>query len=98
MPGIVFGRAPLDETLVILRSLAKDKKNGLFEDADGEALLSRESYANSDIDILLSISYKIPVLVFRECSNGGGFALTFRFGLEHFATRKYMLRHIILIN
>ena len=67
MPGVVFGRAPLDETLVILRSLAKDKKNGLFEDADGEALLSRESYANSEIDILLSISYKIPVLVFREC-------------------------------
>lgn len=82
---VVLGQGPQAETEGILQSLTEDEELGRLDPIlNRHATLARQSYANSDIDVLLSIAYEIPVMVFGECSNGAGFAMSFHYGLEHF--------------
>lgn len=86
---VVLGHTPCAETLDILESLAEDEILERLDPAvNRNATLARKSYANTEIDCLISTAYKIPVMIFGDCSNGGGFAMNFNYGMHHYATCK----------
>lgn len=83
----VLGHMPEKSTARILLSLQADKASGKFQHPD--AKLSFSSRANQNIDALLVHHFKVAVLHFAKCSNGGGLCITFWKGIEHFARSKY---------
>lgn len=90
---IVLGYSPDHETEALFKSLQRDKKKGLFGNA--EARLSRSSFANSDADIIISKLYKIPIMIFAACNNGGGVTMIMSHGLEHFSTCKCVFYFVL---
>ena len=93
---VVLDKEPQEETPGILDSLLDDQELGRLDpELNRNATLSRKSYANSDIDVLISIAYNIPVMVFGECSNGAGLALAFHYGLQYYDKCKFSHRCII---
>jgi hypothetical protein len=70
------------DSVLLIESLARDKDNGLF--GKPQARLSRDSYGNADVDLILSKELELAVLVFMPCSNGGGLVLLSYYGLEHY--------------
>ena len=74
---------PQQYTKDVLKSLKSDKEKGMFEN-NPKAKLSRASYANSDIDLLLCKTLNITALTFKRCTNGGGLTLFGSFGIDYF--------------
>ena len=66
----------------IIKSLKREKAAGRFGNPD--AHLPRQSYGNTDIDMIISVAFEVPVVIFRECSNGGGFVAAAKYGLQYF--------------
>lgn len=75
-------KSGFEEIEGVLQALTVEMEKGNIGNA--EARVPRECYGTSDVDVLLSELYQVPVLTFQHCSNGGGVALTFWRGLEHF--------------
>ena len=82
---------PQKYTKDVLKSLKSDKEKGMFEDP--KAKLSRASYANSDIDLLICETMSITALTFKRCTNGGGLTLYGSFGVDYYysALGKYLI-------
>jgi hypothetical protein len=84
----VLGRMTnLQEVEAVLCALKAAHKRGTIGNV--EAKLPRNCYGTSDIDVLISGIYQVPVLTYQHCNNGGGVALTFWCGLEHFEKCKF---------
>ena len=90
------GVTDIKETLQIIKSLKSDKAARRLGNPD--AYLPRRSFANFDVDMIISTAYQIPTMVFRECSNGGGFVLSAKFGFQYFKRCKICFVYIYINN
>lgn len=92
----VLGRSSsLQDTKDRLLALKNEQDRGNI--GNKEAKLPGNCYGSSDIDLLLSILYQVPVLIFQYCSNGGGVTLIAWYGLEHYDKCKFCCSELILL-
>ena len=84
----VLGRSSNLQDTKDLRSALK-VEHDIGNLGNKKAKLPGNCYGSSDIDVLLSGLYQVPVLTFQHCSNGGGVALLAWYGLEHYDKSKF---------
>jgi hypothetical protein len=82
MMAVLDRKTSNGEIQVVLRALKDEHARGTIGNA--EARLPRACYGTADVDVLLSGLYKVPVLTFKHCSNGGGVALYSWCGLQYY--------------